>query len=186
MFEIPLEKQVLHPPKIMQLNHKHEASGHRSRSANNKKLLEAMNELEGIERHDVKIAKYTRSDLKKHKLSNGRPKDDNNKEGSAIQELHRTLVEQEKIINQLNSTYETLELQLRAQTDLLQHCKKGIDAEWESRKDSLREQVIKENMDKFQDLIEERIKAVLSQRKAEISGFIVDLIKDKLEDKHSF
>ncbi len=187
MYAIPAEMKhqmhLLPAVKEPNPNPKPESAVHRSRSVNTMKAQEAMNELEGIERQDVKINKYSRNDMKKRKLSNGRiVQVEELKESAAIRGLKKTLLEQSVVIKRLTENYGILEKQLLSQGDLMQYCKKIVDEEWETRKNVLLDQVIREYLPSIETLIQARVKDAVMQRKEAIDECILSFIKAKIND----
>ncbi len=176
MVEIPAEKLVLlSVPKIMKTNHNKPGTPMlRSRSAHHK-FLEAINEWEGGERQDVKIAKYTKCDIKKRKLANGRPRED-----FFIQGLKRKVLEQENAIAKMKEDYKELEKRLISQTETIQFCKKAVEAEWDKRKDRLKDALMGECMKGAEQILQERIAAAVKGRREDINRIVLGIIKDKL------
>ncbi len=178
IIDIPLEKQMQLLPKSMTMKQKPGTNFHRSRSARSKKDLEGTNELDGGERQDVKIEKYTRSEMKRRGLVEGGQRS----EAETMQELQKAVVEQQNMVDIMTQKYKTLEMQMIAQTEIIQYCKKGVDAEWEERKEGLRARLVEEYMrDKFAGLLQERAKEALERRKGEIDACVMDIIAGRLK-----
>ena len=136
-----------------------------------------MNELEGIERQDVKIQKYSRSNMKNHKLANGKlcaaPG------SSSALTLQQRLAGQEALLQELTENYKALEQRLIAQTELIQHCKKVVNEEWEARKAELLEQLTLEYLPKLPSIFQERVLLDVQTRKQEIDQYLLERIKAK-------
>ena len=165
-------------PRAIEPNQKQESSFHRSRSYINSSRAEAMNELEGIERQDVKIQKYSRSNMKNHKLANGKlcrtP-------GSPLNptSMPQRVAEKEGQIDDLAQRYAVLEQRLIAQTELIQHCKKVVQEEWESRKPHLLQLLASTYLPQLDTILQERVLVAVLTRKPDIDQCILDKIKAK-------
>ena len=171
------ERMQFEVPKYKEPNKIFESSIHRSHSAatKKKKSQEYMNELEGIERQDVKIMRYTRNDIKKSKLANGRVKQELSDESLIINGLHQKIEEQEHAINSLNEKYKQIEHQMLAQNEVIQYCKRTVDSEWKAREEELRKKLAEQCSEKFETLLEERVKYMIKQRKEEVTKLVLEL-----------
>ena len=64
------------------------------------------------------VSNYTKSEMKRRGLANGSGLQRN--EAEAILDLKQAVVEQEKVIELMSQKYKTLELQMIAQTEMIQ------------------------------------------------------------------
>ena len=175
IIDIPMEKHMLLlPPKIMKLNHKPSTPMQRSKSVRNK-YQEAINEWEGGERQDVKISKYTKCDIKQHTLANGGRRED-----FFIEGLKRRMLEQGRNIAKMKEEFKELEELLISQTETINYCKKGVESEWDKRKDKLKIELTEKFTKNFENLLRERLDVAIKERKGEFNQILLDLIKDQL------
>ena len=183
MYEIPIEKKYMQLiPKIKEPNQKPESSFRRSLSVDRARMPEAMNELEGIERQDVKINKYSRNDMKKQKLSNGRIlQPEERKENAIIIGLEKRVLEQNITIKRLSENCKILEKQLLPSAELMQYCRKMVEEEWETHKNGLLDQVIREYLPKIEEGIQSGVLKAVMGRKEAIDECIIGFVKEKVK-----
>ncbi len=137
-----------------------------------------MNELEGIERQDVKIQKYSRSKMKNHKLANGKLCRGTGSPFNSAS-IQQRLADKEALITELTTSYKALEQRLIAQTELIQHCKKAVQEEWDAHKADLLQQLNQEYLPKLDAIFQERVLLAVDTRKQEIDQCLLDRIKAK-------
>jgi len=178
-------------PMNREPNHKSEASFRRARSVDTNAQREIMNVHEGIEnRQRIKITNYAKSDMKKPKLLlSAKLTTENKEEYSAnyavLAELEKENFEQQNIIKRLQENYQILERQLMPKEELIKYCRKLVEEDWNTRKEGLLDQVIRDYLPTIEEKIRNSLKSEFENRKNLMENSISSYISSKILPNNS-
>lgn len=162
-------------PRMREPNARNELVFRRARSVD---TMRSQEELDGIERQNVKITKYAHNNIKKHKQSNGKaiPIDTLQTTNKELIKLRSVDVEQKASIKRLRENHEILEKQLLSKEELVDYCKKIADDEWDKKTSLLLDQVLREYLPLIESTVREKLRQQFISRKQAIDKGMSELV----------
>eukprot|EP00826_Nyctotherus_ovalis_P022712 TRINITY_DN17555_c0_g2_i1.p1 TRINITY_DN17555_c0_g2~~TRINITY_DN17555_c0_g2_i1.p1 ORF type:complete len:139 (+),score=45.23 TRINITY_DN17555_c0_g2_i1:100-516(+) len=135
-----------------------------------------MNEWEGDEKHDVKIEKYTRADIKRLSSRNEKVKEE-----EIIKAFNKLIIEQKATVEKLSEDYKELEKKVVFQAEIIQACKKCVENEWDKKKEKLKEKLREKCSKEFKEVLSQRMDAAIKEKIPNINKVLMEIIANKLK-----